>query len=132
EAAPIRGAKLIKKAIESAKTSGILEEPDPIASSMVRKLKLPNGESLSAGMKELLAFDGGWLGIEFDEDEAEIEAMSLEEVVEENFGEEAVAAFGEAYEVLSEDCVFFAAELDKPACLYVGTADASGEYPVLT
>ncbi len=130
DSAPLRGAKLIKKAIESAK-AGVITDPEAIPSSLVRKLKLPNGESLSPGMKELLAFDGAWLGIEYDEDEAEIEAMSLEEVVEEHFGEEAVAAFGEAYELLSEDCVFFGAELERAACLYVGTADDAGEYPVL-
>jgi hypothetical protein len=83
-------------------------------------------------MKELLAFDGEGLGIGYDEDEGEIEATSLEEVVEEHFGDEAVAAFGEAYDLLSEECVFFAAELDKPACLYVGTPDDLGEYPVLS
>ena len=83
-------------------------------------------------MKELLAFDGSWLKMEFDEDEAEIEAMSLEDVVEEHFGEEAVPAFAEAIEMLSEDCVFFGAELDRPACLYLGTTDDAGEYPVLS
>ena len=130
DSAPLRGAKLIKKAIESAK-AGVLAEPEAIPSALVRKLKLPNGESLSPAMKELLAFDGSWLGIEYDEDEAEIEATSLEEIVEEQFGEEAVSAFGEAYELLSEDCVLFGAELDRPACLYVGTPDDAGEYPVL-
>ena len=129
---PLRGAKLIKKAIESAKSTGILASPDPMPSSLIKKMKLPNGESLSPGMKELLAFDGAWLGLEYDEDEAEIEAMSLEEVVEEHFGDEAVAAFGEAFEMLSEDCVFFGGERERPACLYVGSPDDSGEYPVLT
>jgi hypothetical protein len=128
---PLRGSKLVKKALEAAKAS-ILAAPEPIPSSLVRKLRLPNGEPLSAGMKELLAFDGEWLGIGYDEDEGEIEATSLEEVVEEHFGEEAVAAFGEAYDLLSEDCVLFGAELERPACLYVGTPDDLGEYPVLT
>ena len=129
-ASALRGSKLVKKSLEVAKTT-VLAAPDPIASSLVRKLRLPNGEPLSAGMKELLAFDGAWLGIGYDEDEAEIEAASLEEVVEEHFGEEAVSAFGEAYELLSEDCVLFAAEGTRPACLYVGTPDDLGEYPVL-
>ena len=132
DTASLRGAKLMKKAIESAKASGILADPEPIPSALVKKLKLPNGESLSPAMKELLAFDGAWLGIEYDEDEFEVEGMSLEEVVEEHFGEEAVAAFGEAFEVLTEDCVFFGAELERPACLYVGSIDDVGEYPVLT
>ena len=55
-----------------------------------------DGEPLSAGLKELLAFDGGWIGIDYDEDEAEIEGTSIDEIVEEAFGEEAVAAFAEA------------------------------------
>jgi hypothetical protein len=131
DSGPLRGAKLIKKAIESAKASGVIAEPEPIASSLVRKLKLPNGESLSPAMKELLAFDGGWLGIDYDEDEAEIEGMSLEEVIEEHFGDEAVAAFGEAYDILTEDCVFLGAETERAACVYVGSIDDVGEYPVL-
>jgi hypothetical protein len=131
ESAPLRGAKLIKKAIESAKAS-VITDPEPVPGTLARKLKLPNGESISPGMKELLAFDASWIGIDYDEDEAEIEGTSLEEVVEEHFGEEAVPAFAEAYEMLSEDCVLFGAELDRPACLYVGAVDEAGEYPVLT
>ena len=131
ESAPLRGSKLLKKAIEAAKTT-VLAAPEPVPSSLVRKLRLPNGEPLSAGMKELLAFDGEWIGIDFDEDEGEVEATSLEEVIEEHFGEEAVPAFAEAYEMLSEDCVYFGAELQRPACLYVGETDDCCEYPVLT
>ena len=85
ETAPLRGAKLIKKALEAAKTTGVIAEPEPIASSILRKMKLPNGESISPAMKELLAFDGSWLGIDFDEEEPELEATSLEEIVEEQF-----------------------------------------------
>lgn len=128
----LRGSKLIKKAVEAGKTSGVLSEPDPIPSGLVRKMKLPNGESLSPGLKELLATDNGWLGIDYDEDEAEVEATSLEDIVEEHFGEEAVAAFGEAYELLGDDFVAFAAELDRPAALYVGSPDDAGEYPVVS
>lgn len=132
ETAPLRGAKLIKKALEAAKTTGVIAEPEPIASSILRKMKLPNGESISPGMKELLAFDGSWLGMDFDEEEPELEATSLEEFVEDQFGEEAVAAFDEAYEMLSDDCILFGAELDRPSCLYIGNADDAGEYAVLS
>jgi hypothetical protein len=130
-AVTLRGSKLVKKALEAAKAT-VLGAPEPVPASLVRKLRLPNGEPLSAGMKELLAVDGEWIGIGYDEDEGEIEATSLEDVVQEHFGDEAIAAFGEAYELLSEDCVFFGAELQRPACLYVGTPDDLGEYPVLT
>ncbi len=132
ETAPLRGAKLIKKALEAAKTTGVIAEPEPIASSILRKMKLPNGESISPAMKELFLFDGSWLGIDFDEEEPELEATSLEEIVEEQFGEEAVAAFDEAYEMLSDDCILFGAELDRPSCLYIGNADDAGEYAVLS
>jgi hypothetical protein len=124
----LRGAKLMKKALESAKES-ILTSPEPIPTA--KKLKLPNGEAISPAMKELLAFDGEWLGIGYDEDEHEIEAMSLEEVIEETFGEEAVPAFAEAYEMFADDCVLFQAEVATPACLYVGAPDDADEYPVL-
>ena len=131
--APPRGAKLMKKAIEAAKAPGVLGSPEPVEpASLVRKLKLPNGEPISPAMKELLAVDGAWLGIAYDDEEAEIEGASLEEVVEEHFGEEAVPAFAEAYELLGDDCVLFTTELDRPACLYVGEADEAGEYPVLS
>ena len=130
EAKALRGAKLLKKTLETAKES-VLSSPEPLPTSLVRKLRLPNGEPLSPGMKELLAFDGEWLGMEYDEDEAEIEGVSLEDVVEEHFGEEAVPAFAEASELLSEDCVLLGAESRFPACLYVGETDEAGEYPVL-
>jgi ribosomal protein L12E/L44/L45/RPP1/RPP2 len=133
EVAALRGAKLIKKALESAKTSGLIDAPEPIEpASLAKKLKLPNGEPISPAMKELLAFDAAWLGISYDDEEAEVEGMSLDEVIEEHFGEEAVPAFAEACEILSGDCVFFATELERPACLYVGEADDAGEYSVIS
>ena len=127
----LRGAKLVKKAMASANASGIISAPEPLTSALAKKMVLPNGESISAGMKELLTTDTDWIGIDYDDEEAEIEGMSLEDVVEEAFGEEAVAAFGEAYDMLTEDVVYFNGEVSRPACLYCGTADEAGEYPVL-
>src|SRR3954453_13194321 len=97
ESGVIRGAKLGKKAMASGNASGILATPEPLPASLARKMVLPNGESISAGMKELLTTDTDWIGIDYDDEEAEIEGMSLEDVVEEAFGEEAIPAFGEAY-----------------------------------
>lgn len=130
ESGPLRGAKLVKKAVEVAK-SGVLAAPEPMPASLARKMKLPNGESLSPALKELFLTDTAWIGIDYDDEEAEIESVSLEDVVEEAFGEEAVAAFGEAYELLGEDVVAFGAELSRPACLYIGEVDEAGEYPVV-
>jgi hypothetical protein len=131
ESGPLRGAKLVKKALEAAKER-VLAAPEPMPSSLARKMKLPNGESLSPGLKELLLADTEWIAIDYDDEEAEIESVSLEDIVEEAFGEEAVAAFGEAYELLGEDVVAFGAEdLSRPACLYIGEVDEAGEYPVL-
>lgn len=131
ESGVLRGAKLVKKATASASASGILSTPEPLPSSLAKKMVLPNGESISAGMKELLTTDTDWIGIDYDDEEAEIEGMSLEDVVEEAFGEEAIAAFAEAYEMLTEDVVYFGGEVSRPACLYCGTPDDAGEYPVL-
>lgn len=131
DSGPLRGAKLVKKALAAASASGMLATPEPLPGSLARKLKLPNGESISAGMKELLSTDADWIGIDYDDEEAEIEGMSLEDVVEEAFGEEAVPAFAEAYEMLTEDVVYFGGEVSRPACLYAGTPDDAGEYPVL-
>jgi hypothetical protein len=127
----LRGAKLVKKALATAAERGLITDPEPISSSLARKMQLPNGEPLSPALKEMFVTDASWLGIEFDDEEAEIEGGSLEDVVEEAFGEDAVPAFGEAYELFGDDIVTFGAELSRPACLYVGTADESGEYPVL-
>ena len=131
EAGSLRGAKLVKKAMASASASGIISAPEPLSSALAKKMVLPNGEKISAGMKELLTADTDWIGIDYDDEEAEIEGMSLEDVVEDAFGEEAVAAFAEAYEMLSEDVVYFQGEVSRPSCLYVGTPDEAGEYPVL-
>lgn len=128
---PLRGAKLVKKAIEAAKAAGTIDEPEPVPPVLVKKLKLPNGEPMSPAMKELLGFDNSWLAIEFDDEEAEIESASLEDIAEEAFGEDAVAAFDEAFELLSDDCVAFGGDRERPAALYVGNADAAGEYPVV-
>jgi hypothetical protein len=125
----LRGAKLIKQAITSA--ASVIPSPEPIPGPLVRKMVLPNGEKLSPGMKELLAFDVSYLGIDYDDEEAEIEGASLEDVIEEHFGEEALSAFGEAIEMFGEDCVMFGAETEPRACLYVGEVDEAGEYPVL-
>lgn len=125
----LRGAKLVKKAILSA--SAIVPTPEAVPAPLVRKLQLPNGEKLSPAMKELLAFDVSWIGIEYDDEEAEVEGASLEDIVEEHFGEDAVAAFGEAIELFGEDCVAFGAQTEPAACLYLGEVDEAGEYPVL-
>jgi len=131
DAGPLRGAKLLKKALATASTSGMISSPEPLPGGLARKMVLPNGEPISAGMKELLTTDAEWIGIDYDDEEGEIEGMSLEDAVEEAFGEEAVAAFAEAYELMTEDVVFFGGEVSRPACLYVGTPDDAGEYPVL-
>ena len=131
EPVALRGAKLVKRALGTESASALFADPDPVSASLVKKLVLPNGESISAGLKTLLAADAAWIGLDYDDEEGEIEGMSLEDVVDEAFGEEAVAAFGEAYELLTEDVVYFGGELSKPACLYCGTPDELGEYPVL-
>lgn len=127
----LRGAKLVKKAMAAASASGMIEAPEPMPSSLARKMVLPNGEPISPGMKELLTTDAEWIGIYYDDEEGEIEGMSLDEAVEEAFGEEAVAAFAEAYDMFTEDVVYFGGEVSRPAVLYVGTPDEAGEYPVL-
>lgn len=131
ESSALRGAKLVKKALTAPSASALFASPEPLGASLAKKLVLPNGESISAGMKALLLADAAWIGIDYDDEEGEIEGMSLEDVVEEAFGEEAVIAFGEAYELLADDVVYFGGETSRPACLYCGTPDEAGEYPVL-
>lgn len=131
DTAALRGAKLVKKALTTASASGLFSAPEPLGASLAKKLVLPNGESISPGMKALFLADAEWIGIDYDDEEGEIEGTSLEEIVEEAFGEEAVAAFGEAYDLLGDDVVLFGGEMSRTTCLYCGTADDVGEYPVL-
>jgi len=129
---PIRGAALIKKSIEAARASGVIADPEPVPAGVLKKLRLPSDEKISPAMKELLAFDATWIGWSFDDEEPEFEPMALDELVEEEFGEESVAEFGEAGEILGEDCILLPSDGEARHFLYVGTADDRGEYPVVT
>ena len=130
--AMLRGAALIKKAIETSKSTGKIAEPEPVAASVLKKLKLPNDEKLSPGLKELLAFDSSFLGWSIDEEDPELEPMALDELVEQEYGEEFVPRFGEALELLSDDCLLVGQSGDARHFLYIGTPDDKGEYPVIT
>ncbi len=128
----LRGAALIKKAIEAAKANGLVESPEPVPAGALKKLRLPNDEKISPAMKEILAFDSSWLGWAIDEEDPEFEPASLDELVEQEFGEEFVSQFGEAIEMLAEDCLLIGEGGDKKRFLYVGQPDEKGEYAVIT
>ncbi|MBI2388077.1 MAG: hypothetical protein HYV09_00550 [Deltaproteobacteria bacterium] len=135
-----RGAALVKKAIQaSASETGASETgasevtaPEPVPAGVLKKLRLPNDEKLPAGLKTFLAHDASSLGWSFDDEEPEFEPMSLDELVAQEFGDEAVPAFGEAVELLEGDCILIEAEGDAKSFLYVGEPDDQGEYPVIT
>ncbi len=131
DAAAFRGTKLLKKAIELGRGDA-LSEPEPVASAVIKKMTLPNGEPISAAMKELLKVDSIWLGMDFDDEEGDIEASSLEELIEDHFGKTAVAAFGEAIDLFEGDCIALGGASEALRFLYVGEPDESGEYPVMT
>jgi hypothetical protein len=123
-----RGAALVKKAIEARP----VEAAEPVDASILKKLRLPNDEKLSAGLKTFLAHDGSSLGWSFDDEEPEFEPMALDELVAQEVSEESVPAFGEAIEMLSDDCVLIESEGEQKSFLYVGSPDDAGEYPVIT
>jgi hypothetical protein len=127
----LRGAVLVKKAIEAAKANGTIAEPEPVAAGVLKKLRLPNDEKLSPALKELLSFDASFLGWEIDDEEPELEPVSLDEWIEQEFGEEQVSQFGEAIELLGEDCIPIG-DPELKTFLYVGTPDDKGEYPTIT
>jgi hypothetical protein len=127
-----RGAALIKKAIAAGKEQGQFSDPQPVPAGILKKLRLPNDEKISPAMKELLSFDGSFLGFDFDDEEPEFDTVALEDVVESEFGEENVSSFGEAYDLLGEDCILLGGEGDERSVLYVGSPDAAGEYAVIT
>lgn len=128
----LRGAALIKKAIEAAKTNGFIEEPEPVPAGALKKLRLPNDEKISPALKELLAFDSSWIGWEIDEEEPELEPLSLDELIEQEFGEDFVPQFGEAIELLPDDCIVLGDTSEAKQFLYVGAPDDKGEYAVIT
>ena len=128
----LRGAALIKKAIETSKSTGKIAEPEPVPANVLKKLKLPNDEKLSPGLKELLAFDASFLAWSIDEEDPELEPMALDELVEQEFGEEFVPRFGEALELLGDDCLLVGQSGDARHFLYIGVPDEKGEYPVIT
>jgi hypothetical protein len=130
--AVLRGAALIKKAIESGESLGKLAEPEPVPANVLKKLKLPNDEKLSPALKELLAFDSSFLGWSIDEEDPELEPMALDELVEQEYGEEFVSRFGEAVELLGDDCLLVGQSGDARHFLYIGVPDDKGEYPVIT
>ncbi|MEO8901176.1 MAG: hypothetical protein ABI488_05830 [Polyangiaceae bacterium] len=130
--AVLRGASLIKKAIETSKSTGKIAEPEPVPGNVLKKLKLPNDEKLSPGLKELLAFDSSFLGWSIDEEDPELEPMTLDELVEQEYGEEFVPRFGEALELLGDDCLLVGQNGTARHFLYIGTPDDKGEYPVIT
>ncbi len=131
DAVGLRGAKLIKKALEAGKAEAFAS-PEPVAPVVLKRLVLPNGEGISPSMKELLKADALWLGIEFDEDEGDIEAVSFEDLIEDNFGASALHLFAEASELFDGDCIPVGGASDAVRFLYVGEADETGEYPVIT
>ncbi len=128
----VRGAALIKKTIETARSNGLIESPEPVPPSALKKLRFPNDEKISPALKELLAFDSSWLGWVIDEEDPELEPLTLEELVEQEFGEDFVSQFGEAIELLSEDCILLGEGGEVKRFLYVGSPDDKGEYPVIT
>jgi hypothetical protein len=123
-----RGAALVKKAIEA----GPVATAEPVEAGILKKLRLPNDEKISAGLKTFLAHDASTLGWSFDDEEPEFEPMTLDELVAQEFGDDVVSAFGEAVEMLGEDCILIESEGDAKSFLYVGTPDDAGEYPVIT
>jgi len=123
-----RGATLVKKAIETKP----VEAAEPVDASSLKKLRLPNDEKLPAGLKTFLAHDASSLGWSFDDEEPEFEPMALDELVAQELSDEAVPAFGEAIELLSDDCVLIESDGDAKSFLYVGTPDDAGEYSVIT
>lgn len=125
-----RGAALVKKAIEASAST--ISAPEPVAASILKKLRMPDDEKLPAGLKTFLAHDASSLGWSFDDEEPEFEPMSLDEIVEQEIGAEHVPAFGEAIEMLEGDCVLIEGEGDETSFLYVGTPDDAGEYPVVS
>lgn len=132
--APVRGAELMAQAIERAR-GGAIPKPEPVPADLLDRLTLPNEEPLTPALRALLAFDASWLGVQIDDEDAIFESLDLEEVVENELGEDAVPLFEEAYELLGDDCIPLHGRTSRNVhpFLYVGNPDeAAGEFPVIT
>ena len=64
------------------------------AGERLKKLKLPNDEKLSPGLKELSAFHASFLAWSIDEEDPELEPMALDELVARGDLEEGAARIG--------------------------------------
>jgi hypothetical protein len=132
EGTPLRGEALVRAAIAGAQESGRIASRDPVPAKLLARLRLPNGEELPASLRALLAFDGAWLGMGIDVEDAELEVLDLEDLIAEELGEDVAPLFAEAYEMLSDDCLLVGEREGGRRFLYVGNPDAAGEYPVIT
>lgn len=129
----LRGAPLVKKAIELGRGSGEIEGAEPTRKRVIAKLRMPNGEILSTALAELLAVDCTWLGLEpFDEDEPVLPGIGFEDFVEREFGPRGVRAYDEALDKLDGECIPLPrVSPDILRVLYLGKSDELGEYPVV-
>jgi hypothetical protein len=133
EGSRLRGEALVLAAIEKARSKGTIPDPDPVPAKLLARLLLPNGEPLPASLRALLAFDGAWLGMGIDVEDAELELLDLEDLIAEELGEETAPLFAEACELLSDDCLLVGERAGRARrFLYVGNPDVAGEYPVIT
>ena len=64
------------------------------AGERLKKLKLPNDEKLSRGLKQLSAFHASFLAWSIDEEDPELEPMALDELVARGDLEEGAARIG--------------------------------------
>jgi hypothetical protein len=129
----LRGAALVNQAIAMIREKGLIPSPEPLAAAVLKKLRLPNDEKLSPGLKTFLAFDVSMFNFSFDEEDPEFDVLSLDEFVDEAMGEDAVPFYREAYDLLTGDCIAIGEhQPGVHSFLYVGDPDSAGEYAVVS
>jgi hypothetical protein len=123
-----RGAALVERIIGALPTG---KPRHPVAEAQLATLRFPGGEPLPPSLRRWLAFDAEHPRLVGLPDRPAFEPLSFAELLEQEFGRGASRGWDTIIAALPGDCFLLPGGADTRCFLYVGRADALGEYPVL-
>lgn len=129
--APTRGVALVEQVI--AAVSAKKAHHKRVSDEALASLRFPGGEPLPPSLRRWLAFDADHPALVGDPRAPSFTPLTLAELLDQEFGEGTSRRGWEAIcAALPGDCFLLPGGSDSRRFLYVGRADALGEYPVLT